>query len=129
MRVLIGIYGIVVIVLTLALIAEFAWKTVQLQALPEIRRYSSLVSLNAVFGLIAPLIYLDLLSGTMVRLLNTFPKYNNILCDLRLCLIKFYQQNYVHWQLQNLILACTIMVIALFLFGGLIERHFSKGKN
>jgi hypothetical protein len=116
------LFGFGFILLSLGLIVEFIVKTARLQVDPLVKRYSAIVSLNSFFGLIAPLAYINYTLGKVIFMLSRIRTDNKFACELKCSIVDTYFENNVAWYLDKTIFFLVIMSIALFMFGGVIER-------
>jgi len=123
LKVFLAIYATIVIFLSVGLIVEFIIKTVRLQIDKKVKRYASIVSLNGFFGLVLPIFIInDSLYRIMYDFLKPIRHAGTFWCDVRFGLIDIYEQYFVFNQLANLAFLTLLILIAMFLIGGLWER-------
>ncbi len=121
-KLLLMIYSIIVLGLITLLIMELIVKTVQLQNEKEIKRYSAVVSLNSFFGLVFPLYFANIVLSKAVMYAGLLHDYDTIFCKLRYSLVNFYYSTQVYWKIEQIIFWVALLSIALFFFGGVIEK-------
>lgn len=121
-RLLVVLYGAVVLVLSLALIAEFLAKTFRAQIDPAVVRYSALASTNSFLGLVLPMLYFNVSLLVVMRALWRIANYDTVWCSLRRSLVQSYYGHNVYWQVNNIIVLTLVITIALFLWGGALEK-------
>lgn len=122
-RAILIIIATFVLISCLALIGEFAIKTLRLQVDPEVKRFSGIVSLNGLFGLVAPLFLLNIVLRKIMIMLSEMTHNGSALCRFRFDLIDFYKFNDTYFMLNQLIFYIVLILIAFFLFGGMMERR------
>ena len=125
-RIMIVVYGVLLILGCFALIVEYVLKTVNLQRETGFRSYSSILAVNTVFGFILPLIYTNIVLAVVIRSLSMMTYYGTFLCQARMSMVNFYYNNQIYTQQQSIIFWTVIMTLVLFLFGGLLERVFRR---
>lgn len=127
-RVMLSIYGAVVILISLWLIITFVVKTVRLQADPKIKRYSALVSLNSFFGLSMPILFINLVLFKVVGgFLFFMPKTGSIFCQFRHWLYDFlYRDIHIYQKLDQLFMFTVLLAVAVFMIGGVWEKTNRK---
>lgn len=125
-RLFVVFFGVIVLILAKILIVEFALKTFRAQVDPSIVRYSALTSVNAFFGLIMPLLYINVTLLYVIRALSWMPKVDTVWCQLRQTLVSMYYSNNIYWHLNSLIFIILLMVVALFIWGGALEKMRRK---
>lgn len=125
-RLALVVYASIVAVLALVLIVEFFVKTVRLQNDPRIVRYTALVSFNGFFGLVLPAMMFNFLLAHIMRMLAWMGNYNTIWCELRRGLVSYYYRNDIYWQIASLIGITLVILVALFIWGGALERMHRK---
>jgi hypothetical protein len=112
-----------VILLSVALIIEFIIKTVRLQNEPQVKRYSALVSLNSIFGLILPMFYINLLLSKVMLYASWLENRGTFFCKIRCSIVDFYYDYGIYWQMHKIIFYTALISITLFLWGGLFEKR------
>lgn len=121
-RGVLSIFAVFVLGLCLALIYEFFIKTISLQREKTVSNYSAIVSINAIFGLVFPIIFFRIVAANLMKYLAGFPKTGTLFCEVRAGILNFWRDNYVDSFLANFAFWLLVLAIALFLFGGLFER-------
>jgi hypothetical protein len=124
---LVIVYGLVII-LSLLLITEFIVRTIRLQNETRVKRYSAIVSLNSLFGLVFPLWFANYFLMRIIELFSRMQNYNTLLCETRFAVADFYYSTDVYQFVNQLVLAVTIIAFATFFFGGVFERGY-RGKK
>lgn len=114
--------GIVLLGLLAALIHEFILKVARIQQ-QGLHRYSLFVSLNTVLGLTIPLVLINIVLRKLIFLMRAIPNYDTWICDMRFDIIRYYFRSMVSAQISELAFYTAVIAIALFVFGGLFERH------
>lgn len=125
-RLMIVIYGAVLLFLCGVLVLEYILKTVNLQRETSLRSYSTVLAVNTLFGLIVPLFYFNVVLAVVIRALSTMSYYGTFLCQARMSVANFYYNTQVYTQIHTITFWIVIMALALFIFGGLFERVWRR---
>ncbi len=125
-RAVLVVYGVFVVALCFGLIFEFVSKTIALQKETKIARYSAVVSLNAIIGFILPMFYMNVVLANVMRYLTMFPHRGTFWCEIRGSVINFYKMYGIYEINSQIIFWSIIIVITLFLWGGLLERLYNR---
>ncbi len=125
-RLAVIVYGFIVIVLAGLLIAQYLLKSFKLQLNTSVRRYSAILSLNTVFGLLLPLKIVSFLLGKLMPALRYLPDQQTIFCEVRRSVVNMYYSQNIADQLSQFIFWGFVLTLALFLFGSLAERLTKK---
>ncbi len=125
-RILLVVYGIIMIFLCLVLMMEYFIKTVTLQKDKDVKIFSAILSVNTFFGLVLSLLYINIILAVTIRSLALMTYYGTFFCKVRLSLVSFYYNNQIYSQINSVIFWIVIFNIIIFLFGGLFERLLSK---
>lgn len=118
---LVLVYSLVII-LSMLLITEFIIRTIRLQNESQVKRYSAIVSLNSLFGLVFPLWIANYFFMRIIELLSRMHNYNTFICEIRLAIADFYYSTDIYQFTNQLVLAIAIIAFATFFFGGVWER-------
>ncbi len=121
-RLAVIVYGFIVIALAGILIGQFLLKSFKLQLNTTVRRYSAILSLNTVFGLLLPLKLINFLLSKLMPALRFLPDQQTIFCEIRRSMVHIYYSQNVAEQLSQFIFWGFVLTLALFLFGSLAER-------
>lgn len=125
-RLAVIVYGFIVIALAGLLIGQYLLKSFKLQLNTSVRRYSAILSLNTVFGLLLPLKIVNFLLSKLMPALRSLPDQETIFCEVRRSVVHMYYSQGVADQLSQFIFWGFVLTLALFLFGGLAERLTRK---
>jgi hypothetical protein len=127
-KILLATFGSLIILFALVIIAKFILLTSRLQLEKKVRRYSSIVSLNSIFGLVIPLYVINsVLFRVVGNFLYNIRDYDTIFCEFRKWLWRFlYHEIDIDNLLTQIAFWIIIIAIALFMFGGLFERGSKK---
>lgn len=108
--------------LGLLLITEFIVRTLRLQSETKVKRYSAIVSLNSIFGLVLPLWFVNYFVMRAIELMSRMGNYSTFICEIRLAFVDFYYSTDIYQLVNSVILASMVIAIAAFIFGGIWER-------
>jgi len=122
LKIILAIYGFFVIAVSVFLIFEYLTKIIKLQMNTDIKVYSSLVSINTVFGLIFPLFYINVILNNIMFVFSRITNYGTVLCTIRFAMVRFYYSNQIYFHTTNFIMLLVVLTTLLFLFGGFVER-------
>lgn len=127
LKILVSLYGFLVIALILGLFYELIKKTVWLQRVESYKgNFATLFSVNLFLGLVMPLIYLNVVLEIIVRAFSLIPSYGTILCEIRMAFVRFYYSNGIPFQMGQLTYWLIIMVAVLFIFGNFFEKLYRR---
>ncbi len=123
-----SVFGLLIVALSTALMVEYIVKTARLQTDPDVKRFSSIVTLNSIFGLAIPIFYINIvLYRVFARYLIWMTDHNTVFCEVRQWIPKFlYGELNLYNKLDNLSFLLFASALILFVAGAIYERAQRK---
>lgn len=112
---------LIVVVLIGLLMFEYLVKMKRMQS-SSIRHFSIAVALNSFIGFVVPIFFLNAVLWQIVKILKFMPHKGDFWCNLRIDILDFYFSNNIYSKLDEIGMWSLVIVIALFIWGGTLER-------
>lgn len=125
-RIIVMIYGAIVVLMGFASLLSYVRKTVDLQNDVKVARYVAINSINTFVGLLIPLFLLNETVRVLINLASQLTNFGTFFCTIRCSVVQYYWQSDIYNNVNTLIFWALVILVGYWLVGGFVERYLQK---
>ncbi len=125
-RIIVMIYGFIVLVMGVASLVGYVGRTVALQNDKTVARYVAINSVNTFVGLLIPLFLINEVVRMMINLAAQLTNYGTLFCHIRCTVVDYYWKSDIYNNVNTLLFWGVVILLGYWLIGGLVERFMEK---
>lgn len=125
-RVIVMLYGLVVLGMAMGSIFHYIAKTVLLQNDKTVARYVAINTVNTFVGLLVPLFVLNEVVRVLMNLASQITNYSTFFCQIRCSVVEYYWRSDIYTNVNTLLFWSVVILFGYWLVGGFVERYLQK---